>query len=369
MPDSTLYLYTSLTAGSSHIVTATARIETILKANKLPFRAIDVATDEAARKLWGRRSRGKKLPGLVKYGDIVGDLEEVEEWNEFGELRMVINAVQDMGGMPATSNPLPAETKTEPQTTTPKPSTIKIQTPPATKDEDKKDETTVLALRQASTEAASKAKAKADDKKEPAKEPAKDTEEVPLASRAHRTSVACELPDTAPDSPKAAKRPTLVPENAAMSSANFHVDNAEMLGLVGHHRGSRVPTLDNPDQDEAVHELRKSISQDSTTDLDAIRKEAAQKAQAGSPIEEVPTPLVDDAVVPESKEELMEPNEPKGQAIAEIIAKAVQEPQEAQEEIKKTQEAVEASSPKGTGAKDGKENTDPPQAQIPKSAE
>lgn len=72
MPDSTLYLYTSLTAGSSHIVTATARIETILKANKLPFRAIDVATDEAARKLWGRRSRGKKLPGLVKYGDIVG---------------------------------------------------------------------------------------------------------------------------------------------------------------------------------------------------------------------------------------------------------------------------------------------------------
>lgn len=72
MPDSTLYLYTSLTAGSSHIITATSRIETILKANKLPFRAIDVATDEAARKLWGRRSKGKKLPGLVKYGDIVG---------------------------------------------------------------------------------------------------------------------------------------------------------------------------------------------------------------------------------------------------------------------------------------------------------
>lgn len=72
MSDSTLYLYTSLTAGSSHIVTATARIETILKANKLPFRAIDVATDDAARKLWGRRSKGKKLPGIVKYGNIVG---------------------------------------------------------------------------------------------------------------------------------------------------------------------------------------------------------------------------------------------------------------------------------------------------------
>ena len=72
MADNTLFLYTSLTAGSSHIVTATARLETILKANKLPFRAIDVATDDAARKLWGRRSRGRKLPGLVKAGMIVG---------------------------------------------------------------------------------------------------------------------------------------------------------------------------------------------------------------------------------------------------------------------------------------------------------
>ena len=72
MSDPTLYLYTSLTAGSSHIVTATARLETILKANKLPFRAIDVATDEVARKLWGRRSKGKKLPGLVKFGTVVG---------------------------------------------------------------------------------------------------------------------------------------------------------------------------------------------------------------------------------------------------------------------------------------------------------
>jgi hypothetical protein len=72
MSDSTLYLYTSLTAGSSHIVTATARLETILKANKIPFRAIDVATDEIARKLWGRRSKGKKLPGLVKFGTVVG---------------------------------------------------------------------------------------------------------------------------------------------------------------------------------------------------------------------------------------------------------------------------------------------------------
>ncbi|KAJ5511402.1 Glutaredoxin [Penicillium expansum] len=316
MSDSTLYLYTSLTAGSSHIITATSRIETILKANKLPFRAIDVATDEAARKLWGRRSKGKKLPGLVKYGDIVGDLEEVEEWNEFGELRMVINSVQDLGGMPATSYPAPAatETKAQPTTATPKPSTIKIQTPPVTKPEDKKDDTAVLALRQASSEAASKAKAKTDDKKETKEQ----TTEVPVASRAHRGSVAPELPDTAPDSPKSTKRPTLVPEQAAVSSANFHVDNAEVLGLVGHHRGSRVSTLDNADQEKVVHEIRKSVSAEPTGNIEALRKEAAEKAKS-EPIEEAPSPIVDDVAV-ETKETLMEPNEPKGNAIAEMLA-------------------------------------------------
>ncbi|KAJ5676379.1 hypothetical protein N7536_012551 [Penicillium majusculum] len=332
MPDSTLYLYTSLTAGSSHIITATSRIETILKANKLPFRAIDVATDEAARKLWGRRSKGKKLPGLVKYGDIVGDLEEVEEWNEFGELRMVVNSVQDLGGMPATSYPAPAatETKAQPTPTTSKPSTIKIQTPPVTKPEDKKDDTAVLALRQASSEAATKAKAKSDDKKEPKEQAA----EVPVASRAQRGSVAPELPDTAPDSPKSTKRPTLVPEQAAVSSANFHADNAEVLGLVGHHRSSRMSTLENADQDKAVHEIRQSISAEPTGNLDALRKEAAEKAKS-EPIEEAPSPIVEVAV--ENKEELMEPNEPKGNAIAEMIATAVA-PQASKPELKKEED-------------------------------
>lgn len=85
--DPDLYLYTSLTAGSSQIITATSRMETILKANKIQFKALDVATDEKARMLWGRRAGKRKLPGLVRMGMIVGDIEEVEEWNEYGELR------------------------------------------------------------------------------------------------------------------------------------------------------------------------------------------------------------------------------------------------------------------------------------------
>ena len=70
--DPRLFLYTSLTAGSSHIITATSRLETILKANKIPFQAVDTATDEKARRLWGRRAGKRKLPGLVKEGYVIG---------------------------------------------------------------------------------------------------------------------------------------------------------------------------------------------------------------------------------------------------------------------------------------------------------
>ncbi len=76
--DPALYIYTSLTAGSSHIVTATSRLETILRANRVPFKAIDIATDEKARMLWGRRAgkdeggRVRKLPGLVQMGMVLG---------------------------------------------------------------------------------------------------------------------------------------------------------------------------------------------------------------------------------------------------------------------------------------------------------
>jgi hypothetical protein len=70
--DPRLFLFTSLTAGSSHIITATSRLETILKANKIPFQAIDIATDEKARRLWQRRAQKKKLPGLVKDGFVFG---------------------------------------------------------------------------------------------------------------------------------------------------------------------------------------------------------------------------------------------------------------------------------------------------------
>ncbi|KAK3701329.1 hypothetical protein LTR37_015551 [Vermiconidia calcicola] len=99
--DPRLFLFTSLTAGSSHIITATSRLETILKANKIPFQAIDTATDEKARRLWQRRAQSKKLPGLVKDGFVIGDLDEIEEWNEFGELKENIGPVPKNNAAPA----------------------------------------------------------------------------------------------------------------------------------------------------------------------------------------------------------------------------------------------------------------------------
>lgn len=204
---------------------------------------------------------------------------------------MVVNSAQDLDGMPATSYPLPVTESPAPAPTTPKPSTIKIQSPPATK-EDKKDEQAVLALRQASSEAANKAKSKADEKKtEPKPEPKEaDTQPQPQSSspKTHRASVAPELPDIAPDSPTGAKRPPLVPEVAAVSSANFHVDNAEELGLVEHHRGSIISGSDNVDKDTIVTEIRQSISgaEGPGGSLDALRKEAAKRPRDESIVEE-----------------------------------------------------------------------------------
>ncbi|KAI0164894.1 hypothetical protein GGR57DRAFT_215971 [Xylariaceae sp. FL1272] len=99
--DPALYIYTSLTAGSSHIVTATSRLETILRANRVPFKALDIATDDKARMLWGRRAgkdeggRMRKLPGLVQMGLVLGDLVEIEEWNEYGELKEHVKIYYD----------------------------------------------------------------------------------------------------------------------------------------------------------------------------------------------------------------------------------------------------------------------------------
>lgn len=80
--DPALWIYTSLTAGNMHILTATSRLETILRANRVPFKAVDLAVDDRARMLWGRRAgkaadgRARRLPALVQMGKVLGVSEE-----------------------------------------------------------------------------------------------------------------------------------------------------------------------------------------------------------------------------------------------------------------------------------------------------
>lgn len=76
--DPALYIFTSLTAGNMHIVTATSRLETILRANRIPFKATDLSTDIKARQLWARRAgktaegKPRRMPALVQMGDVLG---------------------------------------------------------------------------------------------------------------------------------------------------------------------------------------------------------------------------------------------------------------------------------------------------------
>lgn len=165
--DPNLYLYTSLTAGSSQITTATSRMETILKANKIHFQALDVATDEKARSLWGRRAGKRKLPGLVRMGMIVGDLEEVEEWNEYGELRENVEpGSRPAPSTPATPSKTPAVSSSDPLSKAPTTNPVTPAKPPpiisSTETPPRPTQSTIdspltTAMRQAGFEAAKKA--------------------------------------------------------------------------------------------------------------------------------------------------------------------------------------------------------------------
>ncbi|MCJ1474366.1 hypothetical protein MMC13_003024 [Lambiella insularis] len=158
--DPNLWLYTSLTSGSSHIITATSRLETILKANKIPFKALDVATDEKARMLWGRRAGKRKLPGLVRMGMVVADLEDVEEWNEYGEIKQNLLSPDAQASL-ATPTPSALSTPSKPQAVTksssPAPSPAPNPSAKSTSLSASTETPLETAMRQASLEAAAKA--------------------------------------------------------------------------------------------------------------------------------------------------------------------------------------------------------------------
>lgn len=70
------------------------RIETLLKAHQINYEIIDLATDEKAKKVWRWHGKGRKLPGVVRVTEdgetVVGSLEELDDANEYGELKQLV---------------------------------------------------------------------------------------------------------------------------------------------------------------------------------------------------------------------------------------------------------------------------------------
>lgn len=194
---------------------------------------------------------------------------------------------------------------------------IQIQNPPVS--ENKEDQRT-LALRLAGEEAAARAKDSAraklgtkpvttegDGKATPTSDPkAKSTEAVVLAEKKDDekkpdTEAATSTPSDSDTEtkrstsvtgspagrrrsvvpeiiPPSLKRPSLADEVAAVSSANFHADNAELLGLVGHHRGSIISATTQDEQEQVRKDIRASISEaPADGDIDVLRKMAEEK--------------------------------------------------------------------------------------------
>lgn len=134
--DPSLWIYTSLTAGNMHIVTATSRLETILRANRVPFKAVDIAVDSRARILWGKRAgkaadgRQRRLPGLVQMGQVLGDIVEIEEWNEYGELKQHVKIYFDEFTQPPKGSIAPVPKYRQPEDKLPHPPAA-LNPPPA----------------------------------------------------------------------------------------------------------------------------------------------------------------------------------------------------------------------------------------------
>lgn len=65
-----------------------------MKAQKIGYEIVDLATDERAKKVWRWHGKGKKLPGVVRVTEdgetVIGGLEELEEANEYGELKQLV---------------------------------------------------------------------------------------------------------------------------------------------------------------------------------------------------------------------------------------------------------------------------------------
>lgn len=105
-------VYYSSVSGNTLWTKHTDRVEFLLSANKIPFQSIDVSTDPEALQYMKRQSQLKnigQLPQVFRDGQFIGGKEELDEANEYGELKQLLGleAVQipppELSAMPAQS--------------------------------------------------------------------------------------------------------------------------------------------------------------------------------------------------------------------------------------------------------------------------
>lgn len=242
---------------------------------------------------------------------------------------MQIDSIQDFEGFISnTSTSTPTSTPSNVTSTAtalatenapPKPSTIKIQSPPPKSE--RKDDQISLALRQAGAEAASKAKestrAKAGlgstavtkkdtESQSTTAQPSADSEKKEDQSGGSSTKRRGSV-NPAPE----LERPSLASEVAAQSSANFRAENAETLGLVEHHRGSIVSATSPDEQAKIASDIRKSISEDPSATVESMKAEHGIKKMQS-----------------EAKKELKSTTDPADSKQAESSSEAVSQKQE-----------------------------------------
>ena len=88
-----LVLYTSSVAGSVAIEKNTERVRFLLQAHKAPYTEVDVSISTADKEYLHAHSKAEKkvlLPQLFLDGAYLASKDEIEEANEYGEIKELL---------------------------------------------------------------------------------------------------------------------------------------------------------------------------------------------------------------------------------------------------------------------------------------
>jgi len=93
-PETTgLVLYSSSVAGSVAIEKNTDRVRFLLQAHKAPYTEVDVSISTADKEYLHKHSKAEKkvtLPQLFLNGEYLASKDEIEEANEYGEIKELL---------------------------------------------------------------------------------------------------------------------------------------------------------------------------------------------------------------------------------------------------------------------------------------